>query len=105
MSCLKMADIKVRIMDRLLQAGYLPEQQKSYVKWSKSPTDCVWFAKHAIRTTINSEASEIIRRIAGAPNGDASESPNGKVEAWYTDGYKRRSTADSYGDSLLSSES
>ena len=105
MNCLKMADIKLRIMDRLIQAGYLPVQQNSYVKWSKSHTDCAWFSEHAIRTTINNEASAIIRRIAGAPNGDASESSQGKIEAWYTDGYRSRGTADNYGDSLLSSES
>jgi hypothetical protein len=93
MSCLKMADIKVRIMDRLLQAGYLPVQQDSYVKWSKSYIDCAWFSEHTIQTTINNEASEIIRRIAGAPNGDASESQQGKIEAWYTDGYRRRAAA------------
>ena len=88
MNCLKMEDIKLRIMDRLIKAGYLPEQQKSYVKWSKSRADCAWFAKHEIRTTINNEASAIIRRIAGAPNGDAFESQQGKIDSWYTDGYR-----------------
>jgi hypothetical protein len=73
MNDLKMADIKLRIMDRLIQAGYLPEQQDSYVKWSRGRADCAWFAKHVIRTTINNEASAIIRRIAGAPNGSVSE--------------------------------
>ena len=93
MNCLKMDNIKLRIMDRLIQAGYQPEQQKSYVKWSKSRNDCAWFAKHEIRTTINNEASAIIRRIAGAPNGDASESQHGEIQAWYTDGYRGSATA------------
>ena len=93
MNCLKMDDIKLSIMDRLIQAGYFPEQQNSYVKWSKGHADCAWFAKHVIRTTINSEASEIIRRIAGAPNGNGSASQKVRFDSWYTDGYRCRATA------------
>ena len=94
MSDLKMADIKLKIMDRLIRAGYLPEQQASYVKWSKGCADCVWFANHMIRTTGNNEASAIIRRIAGAPNGSVSELQKGQFDSWYTDGYISRGTAE-----------
>ena len=93
MNDLKMADIKLRIMDRLIQAGYLPEQQDSYVKWSRGPADCAWFAKHVIRTTVNNEASAIIRRIAGAPNGSVSELQKGEFDSWYTDGHRSGDTA------------
>ena len=93
MNDLKMADIKLGIMDRLIRAGYLPEQQARYVKWSRGRADCAWFAKHVIRTTANSEASAIIRRIAGAPNGSVSELQKGKFDSWYTDGYRSRGTA------------
>ena len=94
MNCLKMDDIKLGIMDRLVQAGYIQEHQTNYVKWSKGHSDCAWFAKHTIRTTINNEASAIIRSIAGAPNGSVPELQQGKFESWYTDGQNS-------GDSLL----
>ena len=93
MSGLKMEDIKLKIMDRLLQAGYFPEQRKSYVKWSKSRTDCAWLAKHEIRTTINSEAAAIIRLVAGAPNGNVSGPQKDKYDSWFTDGYESCATA------------
>jgi hypothetical protein len=93
MNCLKMEDIKLKIMDRLLQAGYFPEQQNSHVKWSKSRTDCAWFATHEIRTALNGEASAIIHRIAGAPNGNVSESHKDIYDSWFTDGYESCATA------------
>ncbi len=93
MNCLKMDDIKFMIMDRLVQAGYLPEQQNSYVMWSKGRSNCAYLSKHIIRTTINSEASAIIRRVAGPPNGSASEVQQDKFESWYTDGYRCSDTA------------
>ena len=93
MSGLKMEDIKLRIMDRLVQAGYFPEQRKSHVKWTKSHTDCAWFAKHEIRTTINTEAAAIVRRIAGAPNGNVSGPQKDQYDSWCTDGYENCATA------------
>jgi len=93
MNCLKMEDIKLGIMDSLIQAGYLPVRESSYVKWSKGRANCACLSKHVIRTTINSEASEIIRRIAGAPNGSVSELQQDKFDSWYTDGYRSRGTA------------
>ena len=92
MSCLKMHVIKLRIMDSLVQAGYSPEQQDSYVKWSKGRADCAWIAGHEIRANINSEASAIIHSIAGTPNGNDLESQKGKYDSWYTDGYRCRAT-------------
>lgn len=93
MNHLKMADIKLIIMDKLIQAGYLPEHQDCYVKWSKGRGDCAWFSKQVIRATINNEASAIIRRIAGTPNGSVSEAQQGNYDSWYTDGYLGRGTA------------
>ncbi len=88
MNYLKMEDIKVRIMDGLIQAGFTPVRESSYVKWSKGRSNFACLSNHLIRTTINSEASGIIRRIAGAPNGSAAELQQGKFDSWYTDGYK-----------------
>ena len=93
MNFLKMEDIKLRIMDSLLQAGFSPVQESGYVKWSKGRNNFACLSKHLIRTTINSEASEIIRRVAGAPNGGAAELQQGNFDSWYTDGYKSRETA------------
>lgn len=93
MNCLKMEDIKLVIIDSLIQAGYTPVREPSYVKWSKGRANCACLSTHLIRTTVNSEASEIIRRIAGAPNGSDSESQQGKLDSWYTDGYQCCDTA------------
>ena len=90
---LKMDDIRLGIMDRLVQAGYSPEQQSCCVKWSKDSADCAWISRHVIRTTINGEASAIIRGFIGAPNGSAAELQQDKFDSWYTDGYKSSDTA------------
>jgi hypothetical protein len=80
-----MANIKLKIMDRLVQHGYKPEQEGSYVKWSRSDSDCAWIATHVIRTTRNNTASAIIRSIAGAPNENVSRAVQDKYDTWYTD--------------------
>jgi hypothetical protein len=95
-SCLKKANIKPKIMGELTQVGHLPEQQAFYVKWSKGRGDGAWFSKRVIRTTTNKEASEIVRGIAGAPNGSVSEAQQGKYDSWYTDGYRGGDTATIY---------
>ena len=101
MSCLKMNVIKLRIMDRLVQAGYSPEQQDSHVKWSKGHANCAWFAKDVIQANINSEASAIIHRVAGAPNGNDSVSQKGEYDSWYTDGYRCRTKPTGKSASIL----
>jgi hypothetical protein len=80
-----MINIKLKIMDRLVRAGYQPEQEGSYVKWCRGCDDCVWIAEHVIRTTRNNTASAIIWNIAGAPNGDVTKAQQAKYDTWYTD--------------------
>ena len=83
-----MAQVKLPIMDRLIQAGYLPVHGGPYVKWTRGHCDNVWFAKHVIQANSNNKGSAIIRLIAGEPNGSVSKDPQGTQEIWYTDGYR-----------------
>jgi hypothetical protein len=82
---LKMGSIKLKIKDRLVRAGYEPEQVSSYVKWSRGCGDCAWIAEHVIRTNRNSIASAIVWSIAGAPSTDVTKAQQAKYDTWYTD--------------------
>lgn len=90
-SNLKMARIKVPIMDRLLKVGYLPVQRGRYVEWTRGDNDSVWFARRAIQASTNSLGSEIIRRLAGKPANRLSDNQQSIQDVWYTDGYLGRS--------------
>jgi hypothetical protein len=83
-----MAEIKLPIMDRLIQAGYLPVRRRLYVKWTRGHSDNVWFAKRAIQANSNNKGSAIIRLIAGEPHGSVSTDPRSTREVWYTDDYR-----------------
>ena len=85
-----MAEIKLPIMDRLIQAGYWPVHGKHHVKWTRGHSDNVWFAKQVIQASSNNKGSAIIRLIAGGPNGGVSTDPRGTQDVWYTDGYRGR---------------
>ena len=85
-----MAQVKLPIMDRLIQAGYLPVHRGPYVKWTKGHCDNVWFAKQVIQANSNNKGSAIIRLIAGEPYSSVSKGPQGTQEVWYTDGYRGR---------------
>jgi hypothetical protein len=87
---LKMAEIKLPIMDRLIQAGYLPVHRGLHVRWTRGHYDNVWFAKQMIQANSNNKGSAIIKHIAGEPNGNVSTDPQGTQELWYTDGYRGR---------------
>jgi hypothetical protein len=86
-----MARIKLPIMDRLLQVGYLPVQQGHYVEWTRGFSDSVWFARREIQASPNSLGSEIIRRLVGKPDICFSDNQHGTQDIWYTDGYLGRS--------------
>jgi hypothetical protein len=85
-----MAEIKLPIMDKLIQAGYSPVRRGHHVKWTRGYRDNVWFAKRVIQANSNNKGSAIIRLIAGEPNGTVSKEPQGKQNVWYTDGYRGR---------------
>jgi len=85
---LKMAKIKLPIMDRLIKAGYFPVHGRRHVKWTRGYRDNVWFAKQVIQANSNNQGSAIIRLIAGEPNGSAFKEPQGTQDVWYTDGYQ-----------------
>ena len=86
-----MTRIKLPIMDRLLQVGYLPVQRGRYVEWNRGNSDSVWFARREIQASSNSLGSEIIRRLAGKPDNRFSDNQYGLQDVWYTDGYLGRS--------------
>jgi hypothetical protein len=87
MSSIKMARIKLPVMDRLLKAGYLPVQRGRYVEWSRGNSDSVWFARKEIQASSNNLGSEIIRCLAGKPDIRLSDNQHGTQDVWYTDGY------------------
>jgi hypothetical protein len=87
---MKMAQVKLPIMDRLIQAGYWPVRRGLYVKWTRGHSDNVWFAKQVIQANSNNKGSAIIRLIAGEPNDYVSKEPQGTQDVWYTDGYRGR---------------
>ena len=93
-----MAEIKLPIMDRLVQAGYFPVQRGRYVRWSRGRGDNVWFAKQVIHANSNHRGSAIVRAIAGEPDGSFSKGPQCTQDIWYTDGYRGQK----YGNDLLS---
>ena len=93
MSYLEMHSIKPKVVRELEAAGYKFVQQQSYQKWTTGRNNCVWISKNIIRATKNIEGAEIIKKIAGVPNGSVSEAQQGKYDCWYTDGYKGRGTA------------
>ena len=86
-----MTRIKLPIMDRLLQVGYLPVQRGRYVEWTRGNSDSVWFTRKEIQANSNSLGSEIIRRLAGKPDIQLSDNQHGTQDVWYTDGYRGRS--------------
>lgn len=88
MNKIKMAQIKLPIMDRLVQAGYIPVKRGRYVRWSRGRCDNVWFAKQVIHANSNNKGSTIVRTIAGEPNGNAPKDQQGIKDVWYTDGYR-----------------
>ena len=90
---LKMHEIKNKIVKELEDAGYKFIQQQRYQKWTKGRNNNVWFAKQIIRATKNVEGAEIVKRIAGTPDGSVSEEQRGKFDCWYTDGYRSYGTA------------
>ncbi len=83
-----MAQVKLPIMDRLIQAGYWPVHRGLYVKWTRGRSDNVWFSKQVIQANSNNKGSAIIRLIAGEPYDSVSEDPQGTQDVWYTDGYR-----------------
>ena len=89
----QMEDIRPRIELALEYAGYVFLQQSAYGKWSKGRGQNVWFSKQVVRTNIKTQGSEIVKAIAGAPNGSVSEAQQGSFDSWYTDGYTSRGTA------------
>jgi len=95
MSKIKMAEIRLPIMDRLVQAGYIPVKRGRYVRWSRGRYDNVWFTKQVIQANSNNKGSAIIKTIAGEPNGSDPEDRQGMQDVWYTDGYQGR---ESYSD-------
>jgi hypothetical protein len=95
MSKIKMAEIRLPIMDRLVQAGYLPVKRGRYVRWSRGRYDNVWFTKQVIQANSNKTGSAIVRTIASEPDGSVPEDRQGMQDVWYTDGYQgRRSYSD-----------
>ena len=100
-----MTRIKLPIMDRLLQAGYLPVQRGHYVEWTRGNSDSVWFARKKIQASSNNSGSKIIRRLAGKPNIRLSDNLHGTQEVWYTDGYHGRSHYSHLVESLASAMS
>jgi len=85
-----MTEIKLPIMDRLIQAGYLPVHRGLCVKWTRGYYDNVWFAEQVIRANSNNKGSVIIRLIAGEPDVSASKELQSTQDVWYTDGYRGR---------------
>jgi hypothetical protein len=80
-----MARMKLPIMDRLLQVGYLPVQRGRYVEWTRGNGDSVWFARKEIRASSSSLGSEIIGRLAGKPDIRLSDNQQGTQDVWYAD--------------------
>ena len=90
MSKIKMARIKLPIMDSLVKARYLPLQRGRYVKWSRGKRDNVWFARKEIQASANTQGAEIVRRLAGKPDTQLCDEEHGTQDVWYTDGYRGR---------------
>ena len=90
---LKMHEIKTKIVKELEDAGYKFIQQQSYQKLTKGRNNNVWFSKQIIRATKNVEGAEIVKCIAGTPNGSVSEEQQEKFDCWYTDGYRSYGSA------------
>ncbi|MDC1286730.1 hypothetical protein N8198_02465 [Gammaproteobacteria bacterium] len=90
MGNIKMARIKLPIMDRLVKAGYLPAQQGRYVKWSRSNCDYVWFGRKEIQASSNNQGAAIVKSLAGKPDNRLSDDQYGAQDVWYTDGYRGR---------------
>jgi hypothetical protein len=93
MNQLQMKIIKPKIVDVLEARGYKFIQQQSYEKWTRGRNKNVWFSKQIVRATINTEGTQIVKSIAGIPNGSVSEAQQQTQDSWYTDGYRSRGTA------------
>ena len=90
---MKMIELRPRIEVALKASGFTLVEQSSYTKWTKGRGNNVWFSKQVFRVLKGTEAADIVRRIAGKPNGSVSEKQQPYQDAWYTDGYRSRGTA------------
>jgi len=90
---LKMIEIQPRIEAALKGAGYTYVQQSAYGKRTNGRAQNVWISKQVVRAGVNTRGAEIVRGIAGVPNGSVGEAQQGNYDSWYTDGYRGRGTA------------
>ncbi len=90
---LRMSDIKPCLVEALTHAGYVRVQQSAYDKWTKGRGENVWIHLNVVRANGNTPGAELVRSVAGMPNGSVSEAQQGTQDSWYTDGYRGRGTA------------
>jgi len=74
---------------KLENAGYEKHEMKQYNRFSKVRADATYihYSLNIIRSTVNSEADLIIKRVIGEPNGKASDSQDDRYSSWFFNGY------------------
>lgn len=73
----------------LESAGYEKVERKQYHRFSKGRADATYihYSLNIIRSTVNTEAEELIKKAFGKPNGKASESQDERYSTWFFNGY------------------
>ncbi|MBT4130099.1 MAG: hypothetical protein HOI31_01810 [Gammaproteobacteria bacterium] len=74
---------------KLENAGYEKYERKKYHRFSKGRADSTYihYSLNIIRSTVNTEAELIIKKIFGDPNGKASDSEDSRYSSWFFNGY------------------
>lgn len=74
---------------KLQTVGYEIVARKQYNRFSKSRADATYIhhSLNIIRSTVNTEAELIIKKVFGEPNGKASESQDDRYSSWFFNGY------------------